>query len=159
MLDLDTTPPSSIDLRFIEESLELVKRKRRWEASKWVLLPLVGALENLGIEPTFNDSLALNFTGDAAKLYAVVKCLRIAGFSAKVAVPPKKGDTSWYAYYDNPNCKERVWLYFTSSVCKRVKIGTETVERDVFETQCADISGAVAELPSDETPAIEGLPL
>jgi len=158
MLDLDVIPPSSIDLKFIEESLELIKRKRRWEVAKNALLPIINAVEKLGIEPTFTDSLNLNFAGDKAKLLAVARILRAAGFSATTNTPPKKGDTTWYAYYENPDCAERVWLYFTSSVCKRVKVGTETIQRDVYETRCGDLSSTAEEISGPSAPLLTVVP-
>lgn len=42
--------------------------------------------------------------------------------------------TYWYPQY--PEITFKVWLNFTSTVCKRVQVGTETVERPIYEVQC-----------------------
>jgi hypothetical protein len=34
----------------------------------------------------------------------------------------------------------RIWLAFSSTVCRRVKIGTKTVEQDVYETVCDELT-------------------
>lgn len=140
-----------IELAFAERSLELAKGRQRWNSIKNFYLPLINAFQRLGLEPRLSGEVDLNFAGDAHKLAAVVRILRTAGFST-TAERPKQGDTSWSAFYEHPNCAVRTWLHFTSSVCKRVKIGTKMVEQDIYETQCGDIAGGLDALPGHEKP-------
>jgi len=103
----------------------------------------------------------INCAGDKHKLAAVIRILRISGFST-AANRPKQGDSSWYAWFDADNCTMRIWFSFTSSVCRRIKTGSKMVSVDTYETVCGDISGeeSVHLLPasngvgliSDDTP-------
>jgi hypothetical protein len=42
--------------------------------------------------------------------------------------------TTWWNWEDGNN----VWISFSSTSCKRVKVGTEMKEVDVYETVCED---------------------
>lgn len=136
---LDSLMDDPIEISLAETALLLAKQRQKWNAIKDFYRPLLNAFQRLGIEPRLSNEIDLSFTGDAHKLAAVVRILRTAGFMTEAA-RPKAGDTTWSAYYAHPECSTRVWLYFTSAVCKRVKTGTKMVEVDVFETQCGDIS-------------------
>lgn len=136
---LETLADDPIDIALMEQSLALAKRRLRWDAIKDFYRPIVNAFHRLGIDIGLSTEVDIRFAGDAKKLAAVVTILRGSGFNTVVA-RPKKGDTSWSAYYSHPDCETRVWLYFTSSVCRQVKTGTKWVEQDVYEVQCGDIS-------------------
>ena len=135
---LETFVDDPIDIALSEQSLALAKLRLRWNAIKDFYRPIINAFHRLGLEPKLSTDIDLYFSGDAKKLAAVVTILRGSGFNTS-APRPKKGDTTWSAYYVHPDCETKVWLYFTSSVCKRVKVGTKMVEQDVFEVQCGDI--------------------
>jgi hypothetical protein len=126
-----------IEILLAESALELAKRRSRWNSIKDFYRPIVNALHRLGIEPGLSTDVDVSFSGDAHKLATVVRILRTSGFTTESA-RPKDGDTTWYARYTHPECATSVWLYFTSSVCKRVKVGTKMVEQDVYEVQCGD---------------------
>jgi hypothetical protein len=128
----------AIDIHLSEENIAFAKRKARWIASKPHILPLIDKFVALGHEPHFGDSyLSINFTGDAKALADVVRALRNSGWDTK-SDKPKPGDTSWQAYYTKEDCKVDVFLWFSSSVCRKVKVGTKLVEQDVYEVQCGD---------------------
>ncbi len=100
-------------------------------------------LEVCDIEVDFdllNQWVALRFTGDGVRLGAVWGELRRSSF-----VPdghPKKGDSSAYIFFRNNSDGEEylpIFLNFSSSVCRRVKVGTKTVEQDVYETVCGEM--------------------
>jgi len=148
--DIETLAADPIELALAESALALAKSRAKWNSIKDFYRPIINAVQRLGLEPTLSNEVDLRFAGDAQKLAAVVRVLRTAGFTT-TAERPKQGDTTWHAYYEHPNCATRVWLYFTSSVCKRVKVGTKMVEQDVYETRCDDISGI-------ETPVLTIVP-
>jgi len=128
----------AIDIHLAEENIAFAKRKIKWVASKPHLLPLIAKLVALGHEPRYNDSyLSIDFAGDAKALADVVRALRNSGWDTKSA-KPKPEDTSWSAYYTKEGCKVDVFLWFSSSVCRKVKVGTKLVEQDVYEVQCGD---------------------
>ncbi len=147
---IDTMMDDPIEISLAEQSLALAKQRQQWNAIKDFYRPIINALQRLGIDVRLTNAIDVTFAGDAHKLASVVRILRTSGFSTEAA-KPKQGDTSWYAYYTHPDCGVMVWLYFTSSVCRRVKVGTKMVEQDVFETQCGDIS-------IDEPPALTIVP-
>lgn len=147
---IETLMDDPIELALAESALILAKSRSRWNSIKDFYRPIINAVHRLGIEPRLSNEVDFSFAGDAHKLASVVRILRTAGFSTDAA-KPKQGDTTWSAYYSHPECATRVWLYFTSSVCKRVKTGTKMVEVDVFETQCGDIT-------LDEAPALTAVP-
>ena len=126
-----------IELLLAEKAIELAKARQRWNSVKDFYRPIVNAFHRLGIEPGLSNDVDVSFAGDAHKLASVVRILRTSGFDTQSA-RPKEGDTTWYARYVHPEVSVNVWLYFTSSVCKRVKVGTKLVEQDVYETQCGD---------------------
>lgn len=155
MSDIETIQ-CPIELQLQEQALNLAKTKAKWNGCKSLLGPVVNAVAKLGIEPTFGYCLDISFSGDAKRLAAVVRILRISGWNSNAA-KPVKGDTSWHAIFDHPDTQVTIWMYFTSSVCKRVKTGTKMVETDIYEVQCGDISGTDTELPAlpNAVPALD----
>lgn len=139
-----------IELDLAEKALALAKIRQRWHAIREFYRPIVNAFHRLGIEPSLSTDVDISFSGDAAKLAAVVRILRTSGFTT-ASDRPKEGDTTWYARYTHPDCPTSVWLYFTSSVCKRVKVGTKMVEQDVYEVQCGDgnITAAIEQVQAE----------
>lgn len=89
-------------------------------------------------------------TGDKTTLEKAFRILRGASLTFNTD-RPKKGDSEWCAFFRHPESETRLFFQFTSSVCKRVKVGTKMVEQDVFETQCGDIV-------SDEPPTLTIVP-
>ena len=63
------------------------------------------------------------------------------------------GDSSrWPVRLRIHNGKEeglsRFWMQFTSSVCKRVQVGTKTVEQPIYEVQCGALPDLIEEAPA-----------
>lgn len=158
---VETLLDDPIEIELAERALSLAKSRQKWNSIKDFYRPIINALQRLGIEPSFSNDIDVRFAGDAHKLAAAVRILRTSGFET-ISERPKPGDVSWTAWYDHPNCGTRLYLYFTSSVCKRVKTGTKMVEQDVYETQCGDISmpDEPLSLTLVERPALEsdGIP-
>lgn len=129
---------TSVDLELAQSALSLAERRQKWEAMKDFYLPIIRALQRLGTEPKLSGDIDVSFAGDSHKFSAVVRVLRTNGFTTKQPAP-KAGQAEWHGYYANPKVDTKVWLYFTSSVCRRIKIGTKMVEQDVYETVCGEI--------------------
>ena len=136
---MNTQVETSLDL--IEHHLDSIRLahqilEQKFRSSKPIINPILNALVLLGHEPRLQeDGVNLQFAGDASTLTAVVRVLRTNGFATEAA-RPEPGAVSWYGWFNRPDCKVRIWLYFTSSVCTRVKVGTRIVEQDVYETRC-----------------------
>ncbi len=131
--------PTEIELLLDKDALALTERRARWARYRNELLPMVRAFQKLNATFCFPNSLDVSISGDKHTLAAVVRIFRTHGFSTFNS-PPKKGSSSWTAFYEKRDCELRWYLSFSSSVCRRVKVGTRTVEQDVYETVCDEIT-------------------
>lgn len=139
--EVDTIPESLVDIRLAEQALAIAKDRLQWNSCKDFFSPLCNALQQLGAEPYFNGgTIYVSMTGDKDKLTRAFRIFRTADMTFS-AERPKKGDSEWRAAFRHASQSVYVYFQFTSSVCRRVKVGTKTVEQDVFETQCGDIGG------------------
>jgi hypothetical protein len=143
---------SSVDICLAEQSLKLARMRTRWAACRDFYAPLISAFQRLGSEPYLQDDYVVGkLTGDKETLAKAFRILRGAGFTFS-ADRPKQGDSEWYTFFTHPDCQTKFFFNFTSSVCRRIKVGTKLVEQDVYETQCGDLSNA---LPAAEAPIME----
>ena len=119
--------------------------KVRWNSHRALFAPIVAAFQHIGVEPTMTDPdfISVSMTGDKSALASAFRILRGAGFTF-TGSRPQAGQTEWYTFFQYPDCPLRIWFSFTSSVCRRVKVGTKTVQQDIYETVCGDISEAIA---------------
>jgi len=130
---------SEIDVLLDRSLLELNERRALWGRYRSEYLPMVHAFQKLNATIYFPNSLDVAISGDRHTLAAAVRIFRTHGFSTSNS-PPKKGDSQWSAFYTKADCELRFYLSFSSSVCRRVKVGTRTVEQDVYETVCDEIT-------------------
>jgi hypothetical protein len=103
-------------------------------------------LEAMDIEPSFDftgGSIDINFAGDGPKLAAIWQLLRRVGYEPDGR--PNKGDVSYSSYWRQDGYAN-IWIHFSSTVCKRVQVGTKTVEQPIYETRCDSISDEVEAL-------------
>jgi hypothetical protein len=108
-------------------------------------------LEEMDIEPRFDPDIkliTLNFAGDGPKLGKVWGELRRAGYTSDTR--PKKGDTQFSGWFTKDNYVA-IAVYFTSTLCRRIKVGTKTVEQDIYETICGEDMAVAA---PTEAPAL-----
>lgn len=159
---LDSVPAKTM-LRLIELAQNAQKHNLLFQTTVRSLAPLFRQFEVLDVTLTFDlggGDITLSFTGDGERLRQVWSELRRNGY--KCATHPKKGDTTFYGWWRQEGFSN-LWMNFSSSVCRRVQIGTKMVEQPVYETQCGEglpeleeIEAAPA-LPSP-APAIEDIP-
>lgn len=136
---LDYLPAKTL-LRLIERQQKAAKNSKEFKAVIAAFPELFRALEDLDIEPGFNldgDYIHLAFAGDGPKLAVVWKLLRHHGF--KNSCHPKKGDTTFYAFWEQEGYA-KFFMNFTSSVCRRVQVGTQMVETPIYETHCGELA-------------------
>lgn len=138
------------------------RRKKREAVEKWyaeresIIAPIVDKIHDIGGDADVDSEyLYIRLTGDKHKLAAAVRILRTAGFKTDTN-PPGANDTTWYGSYYRPS--DELWtsayLIFTSSVCRRVKVGTRVVpERteDVYETVCGEVDGNLEPVAQEAT--------
>jgi hypothetical protein len=83
-------------------------------------------------------SINIGVAGGPDALHETFKALRACGFELlNKEDRPKEKQSSWSGYFHLPNipgCK--IWLTFSSTKCRRVQIGTRTVEEPIYDTVC-----------------------
>lgn len=153
--------PAKTLLHLIERQQKASKNFKAFKLAIGTFPELFRALEDLDIEPGFsldNEYINLSFAGDGPKLATVWKLLRQHGY--KNSCHPKKGDTTFYAFWAQEG-HAQFFMNFTSTMCRRVKVGTKTVEQDVYETHCGEMptdleieapKNAVVEVDDNEIP-------
>lgn len=151
--------PAKTLLRLIERQQKAAKNFKAFKAAIGAFPDLFRALEDMDIEPGFgldDDYIGLSFAGDGPKLAAVWKLLRQHGY--KNSCHPKKGDTTFYAFWEQEG-HAKLFMNFTSSVCRRVQVGTKMVETPIYETQCGELApeleaptNAVVEVDDNDIP-------
>jgi hypothetical protein len=130
---------SKIDQQLAEDLKSLSDSLALWVRVRKVLDPITEALDALDIETRFQGYyLQISFTGDKHRLADVVRILRTNGLSTENA-PPAPNSSSWNAWYYHEDREISAFVYFTSSVCRRVQVGTRTEEVPVYETRCGEV--------------------
>ncbi len=93
----------------------------------------------LGETPTravaTDDSIDLSVSGTLVELKECFRAFRKLGYEPNDR-PEDPKLASFNTVFTHPDKKVRFWLFFTSTVCTRKKVGTEMVERDVYEVVC-----------------------
>lgn len=140
-------------LRYAERQKTMRMNSAKFNAAFRDHSGLFVEIENLDIDLRFNfddGCIDMNFAGDGDKFRAAWAALRRARFTPTSR--PEKGASTFYTFFEFSGAGDypKIWFSFSSTVCRRVKVGTKMVEQDVFETHC----DALQELP-DEQPAQE----
>lgn len=155
--------PAKTLLRLIERQQKAAKNCKEFKLAITTFPELFRAFEDLDIEPGFamdGDYIQLSFAGDGPKLATVWKLLRQHGY--KNSCHPKKGDTTFYCFWSREGYAQ-FFMSFTSTMCRRVQVGTKMVEQPIYETQCGEMAAdleieapknavAVAEVADDDIP-------
>jgi hypothetical protein len=139
--------PAKTLLKLVEQAQKVKRWTTEFQLTVRSFPALFRRLEELDIDPIFslaNGDINLAFTGDGIKLSEVWKALRTAGYQPNSR--PEKGNSTFYTGW----CQQgysRIWMSFSSAVCRRVKVGTKMVEQDIYEVQC----GELPEIEADTT--------
>ena len=99
---------------------------------------IVKALVNAGIQIQHinvdSGSYNINITGSRADLDIMFGLLRRAGLSPTRR--PEEKSSTYYTAWDGEDLS--IWVFFSSTSCKRVQVGTKTEEVPVYETVCTE---------------------
>jgi hypothetical protein len=131
--------PAKTMLKLLERRQGAQKAAVAYAHTLKQLAPMFLELESmdLDVQFTFRDGdIDLSFTGDGERLTRVWVLLRKNGYTPSSR--PEVGETSHCCFWDQKGYS-RFWMSFSSSVCKRVQIGTEMKEVPVYETQCGEL--------------------
>lgn len=132
-----------IDNQLETLALALASQVAKWNGARSILEPLTAKLVELEIEPRLDGTYSydIHFSGDIEKLKQVWALLRISGFGLpNGAKRPQANEPDWQGWFHNETCEWKIWVNFASTVCTRVKVGTEMVEQDVYEVRCGEMS-------------------
>ena len=80
-------------------------------------------------------NVSIRVAGGPNELKEIFRAFRKLGFEPSDR-PGIKPESSFSTYFRKEEGELEFYLSFSSTLCKRVKVGTETVERDIFETVC-----------------------
>lgn len=99
-------------------------------------LAVLKALEPLRIIAVEHSgaSIDVSLAGDRRTIARAFMAMRRLGYFLRTD-RPKRGETQWVGKWSHEN-GTGVWMMFSSTVCRRVKVRTELVEQEVFETVC-----------------------
>ena len=114
--------------KFVEEYIDEIQRVT---GGTEVLLEW---LINAGIDIN-TQTLDLSYSGDKFVLQGIFKALRTLGYQTDKR--PEENASDFRSYWRHPESDMRIYLAFSSTVCKRIKVGTKMVEQDVYETVCS----------------------
>lgn len=99
------------------------------------IIALLANVESLPVLRASIDttSVDLSIAGDKKVLKQTWNKLRTMGYeTSDVPQEDSTGFSCWWYKEDEPT----IWLNFSSTVCKQVKVGTKTQEVDIYEVQC-----------------------
>lgn len=142
-----------------KELIDVHERKLAYLDKQAALLgPLLDEMEKL--EPTSvyveDGYLSIGVSGDKHKLNAAFGALRRHGL--KTSDRPEKGQSQYMGTFTKPETVGLVFLNFSSTQCRRVKVGQRTreVTEDVYEVVCDEmVLDAEHALPPAPKPAEE----
>jgi len=142
-VSVDVNMPEHLPAKTMLKLVEQAQKVKRWSAlfqeSVKKRLSLFRRLEELDIDVTFSmtdGDVNINFTGDGDRLGAVWGELRKAGWEP--VSRPEKGKSTFYTHWHQDDLCS-FWMQFSSSVCRRVKVGSKMVEQDIYEIQCGEL--------------------
>lgn len=144
VLDIETLDylPAKTILKLVEISQKTAKSLRSFQSTVNQLGPLFRELEEMDIDVGFQTSegwVLISFTGDGHRLGRIWGVLRRNGY--KTNEHPKKGDSAFAAFWRREGYSD-VFMNFSSSLCRRVQVGTQMVEQAIYETVCGDLPQA-----------------
>ena len=113
---------------------ELNKLHDRYIKNKaWYDL-LASDLAKAGADMFMEGTIDVRATGSKETLVAIIRVLRKHGWETDAK--PVDNEPSFMAFYGHEDSEFRVWFNFSSTVCRRVKVGTELKEVPIYEVVC-----------------------
>lgn len=131
--------PAKTLLSLVERSQTVNKNFNSFKQTVSAVPELFRRFEELDLDVSFcldNDYISVSFTGDGARLTAVWRAFRTHGYNTESR--PKKGDTTFYTFWYRDGMS-KLFMHFSSTMCRRVQVGTKMVEQPVYEIQCGEL--------------------
>ena len=131
------------NLRSARALIEHQERQRdyaiAWQSTIDDIPDLFTELELIPVEIRFdaNDgAINIRFTGDGDLLGRVWNVLRTHGYQPTSR--PEPNSSQFYCTWVR-KAYANIWMNYSSSVCQRMKVGTQTVTQDVYEIRCGEL--------------------
>lgn len=148
--------PAKTMLKVIELTQKAKKYSTLFQVTVRAHADLFRGLEELDLDCQFcltSGDINLSFTGNGAKLGEVWGLLRRYGYAPNNR--PKKGESSFHTHWYKDGFST-IWMSFSSSVCRRVQVGTKTETVPIYEVQCGDMPEIEAETLAPSLTVIDG---
>lgn len=136
---------SSVDQSHADSLQYYGKQILAWSKVRAQLEPVVLAFDKIDVSTSYvgDNTLYVSACGDKKRLADVIRVLRTNGWNTDTK--PVEGSPEYKAVFKVEPTEQapfapsgEVQLSFTSSVCKRVWVGTQMVEQDIYEVQCGE---------------------
>lgn len=131
--------PAKTILRLADKKKDSERAIKLMATTVQELAPMFLTLEEMDIDISFDlncQSIDIGFSGNGDKFQQVWGMLRHEGYTPDTR--PVAGDTGYCGFWRKSEHWARIYLRFSSTVCKRVQIGTKMIEQAIYETQCSN---------------------
>lgn len=148
--------PAKTMLKVIEQAQKAKKYSTAFQTTVKAHAELFRGMEELDIDSQFcltSGDINLTFTGTGTKLGEVWGLLRRNGYMPNSR--PEKGKSSFHTHWYKDGFST-LWMSFSSSVCRRVQVGTKTEVVPIYEVQCGEMPEIEAEAPTPSLTVIDG---
>ncbi len=128
----------AIKVDLVSQQELMTERASFYQKNKPHIKEVATALKKIEIQSAKLDNykcVDLNITGDKHTLMALFKAFRKLRYEPS-ARPSSKPSPSFNCYWSRDGQELRFYVYFSSTKCTRVKVGTETREVTIYETVC-----------------------
>jgi hypothetical protein len=114
-----------------------------WGENEHNYAPLVKQFQAAGFDVKLSQTgVDVAGSGGKDKIVAAFRIMRAHGFDREQR--PGPNETYYSGFFTHPHLKS-IWFSFSSTVCQRVKVGTEMREVDLYEVRC----GETLEIPNE----------
>jgi hypothetical protein len=127
----------NIEQDFVEAAQYLALRLQFWSTHKAFLTPIIQHVDSLEGSCTVNArEMDISVSGNMGTLIGMLSYLEDLGYTPKILVPEQP--TPYFTSFLEGDGLPRLWFSFSSKTCRKVQIGTQTVEQPIYEIQCGD---------------------
>ena len=113
---------------------ELNSQHDRYLKNKDWLDSLASELAKAGADVFLDNTIDVRATGGKDTLVGIIRVLRKFGWETDVK--PEENQRAYMAFFKHELTDFRVWFCFSSTICRRVQVGTELKEMPIWEVVC-----------------------
>lgn len=126
-----------VGVTLIEAQEKLTEKASWYHRNKGEIEEVAQAFTKINVVRAIlsHKEVDLSIAGDRHTLKAAFGALRTLGYEPS-SRPGDKPEPSFSCRWEHPDHDCRFWLFFSSTACTRVKVGTQTKEVDLYETVC-----------------------